>query len=388
MMHITAPQIHNGNEWLPAGSTIAVNDDGKIEEILPAPTTETVFYDGVLAPGFVNVHCHLELSHMKGMIPEHTGLIPFLKNVTFRRNEHTEAQKQRAALKAYNELLANGVVAVGDIANTTATLDLRKLDHLHFHTFIEALGFSEVNAARSFGFAIQVYDAFAAQAAGKKIVTQTITPHAPYSVSAALFRAIDAHNEGGLISIHNQESAAEDQYFLCKEGDVQDLLHTLGIDDSYFIPTGLSSLRSYLEWLSPGRPYIFVHNTYTSRADVQYAKTRLREAYWCLCPNANLYIENNLPDINMLIEEGAKICMGTDSLASNHQLCILSELYSIKKRYRHIPWGTLLTWATYNGALALQMTDEAGTIKPGKTPGILQLHGLEGKEKPVVKRIV
>ena len=387
-MHLSAQRIHNGHGWLPYGSTIVVSDDGLIEEAYASPTPETVYYEGILAPGFVNVHCHLELSHMRGMIPEHTGLIPFLKNVTFRRNEHTPEQKQAAALEAYNELFNNGIVAVGDIANTTDTLDLRKLDHLHFHTFIEALGFTEANAAKSFGYAVNTYDQFAAQEKGKKSLAQTITPHAPYSVSRALFRAIDAHNEGGLMSIHNQESEQENLYYISKQGDVQDLLHTLGINDDYFVPTGLSSFRSYMEWLGFGRPYILVHNTFTSREDIQYAQSRLRETFWCLCPNANLYIENRLPDIEMLVEEGARICIGTDSLASNHQLSILSELLQIKRHYPALDWEQLLTWGTYKGALALQLTDQIGTIERGKRPGIIQITGLESDVNPVVKRII
>ena len=118
---------------------------------------------------------------------------------------------------------------------------------------------------------------------------------------------------------------------------------------------------------------IFVHNTFTTTTDIEVAQTLLKNVYWCLCPNANLYIENTLPDIAMLAKHGNTICIGTDSLASNHQLSILAELQAIKDHYPSIDWETLLRWGTFNGSLALQMNDIAGTIEPGKQPGLMHL---------------
>ncbi len=377
MPFLTAKQIHNGRTWLPENSVIEVADDGTVVAIGNGPNDAAIFYEGILAPGFVNAHCHLELSHMKGLIPEHTRLIPFLKNIPQHRNDFTDAQKQAAREHAYNELVENGVVAVGDIANTSETLDVRTRDKLHFYTFVESIGFNEANAQRSFDNALQVYGAFAAQRSNDKVLRQSIVPHAPYSVSSSLFRLIDMHRKDVIISIHNQESDEENAYYASKEGAVNDLLLTLGIDDSFFYPTGRSSIQSYLEWMSQHHPFIFVHNTYTKHLDVQYAHSRLDETYWCLCPNANMYIENKLPDINMFISEGANICIGTDSLASNHRLSVLSELVCIKKHYPHLDWARLLTWATLNSARALQMEDIVGTIEPGKKPGIIQLTGLD-----------
>ena len=384
MGFITASRIHNGHNWLPEGTTIEVADDGTVIAIHDKPNEETVVYDGVLAPGFVNAHCHLELSHMKGLVPEHTGLIPFLKTIPRHRNDFTDEQKKAARHNAYDELVQNGVVAVGDIANTTDTLDIRALGKLNFYTFVETIGFTEANAQRAFGFAVSTYETFAAQQ-GERL-KQAIIPHAPYSVSSPLFRLIDAHAGDVVISIHNQESEEENKFYTKKEGGVRDLLQTLGVDDSFFTPTGLSSLQSYLQWLSPTHPFIFVHNTYTRRQDVQFAHSRLKDVYWCLCPNANLYIENTLPDIEMFISENANICIGTDSLASNHQLSILSELSTIKERYPALRWETLLTWGTSNGARALQM-EHIGTIEAGKKPGVVQIIGMES-DAPKVKRII
>lgn len=385
-MLLTADRIHNGHTWLPAGSVIEINETGVITAIHDSEQPGTIHYEGVLSPGFVNAHCHLELSHMKEAIPEHTGLISFLQRVMMQRNSFADEQKAIARKEAFAAMQANGIVAVGDIANTTDTLDLRASGQMHFHTFIESIGFTET-PQKQFEYAGQVYDAFNSQQASSTHLSQSIVPHAPYSVSHVLFGMIDRHNPRSIISIHNQESRAEDEYYLLKQGGVQTLLHGLGISDEFFKPSGKSSLQTYLEWLSPAHPFIFVHNTYTGQNDIQVAKALLPDVYWCLCPNANLYIENTLPDIGLFIAEHANICIGTDSLSSNHQLCILSELYTIKQHYPHIDWEALLNWGTYNGAYALKMQDIAGSLAIGMQPGILHITGLDTDMKPAVTRI-
>lgn len=387
-MFLTADRIHNGLGWLPHGTVIEVADDGTVVSIVDAPVEDAVFYDGVLVPGFVNAHCHLELSHMKGVVTEHTGLIPFLKNIPQHRNDFTDEQKKTARHAGYRELITNGVVAIGDISNTADTADIRSMGGLHFHTFVEALGFNEANAPGNFGYAQNVFSQLSNQESGGNILRQSIVPHAPYSVSSRLFKLIDDHEPGSLISIHNQESTDEDLYYKTKGGRVPELLSLFGIDDTQFTPSGKSSLQTYLEWMSEDRPYMFVHNTCSTRDDVQFAHSRLKSAFWCLCPNANLYIENNLPDIKMLMDERAKICIGTDSLSSNHQLSIIAELFSIKTHFPEIGWDVLFQWATSNGANALQMQRAIGTIEVGKKPGIIQVQGIEQSAVvPSVNRI-
>lgn len=382
-MLLTASKIHDGKQWLPEGTIIEVDDNGVIIALHDSADTEGVIrHEGIIVPGLVNTHCHLELSHMKGVIPEHAGLVGFLKQVLFKRNGFTDEQKASARQEAFDQMLNNGIVAVGDIANTTDTLDLRAEAKMHFHTFVEAIGFNET-PQKQFDFSVAVYHGFDAQQHEEKILRQTIVPHAPYSVSQAMFSLVDKFDEIALLSVHNQECHAEDEYYLMKKGEINDLLQAIGIDDSFFTPSGKTSLQTYLQWLSPEHPVIFVHNTYTNRADIEVAQTLLKRVYWCLCPNANKYIENTLPDIPMLQEVCDNICIGTDSLSSNHELCILSELFTIKEQYHGTDWEDLLRWATYNGAVALQMDDTIGSIEPGKKPGLVLLDSLQ--QKPAVK---
>jgi len=387
MAFITAEKIHDGYKWLPEGTIIEIADDGTIIALHGAEKKdEATVYEGVLVPGFVNAHCHLELSHMKGVIPEGLGLIPFLKHIPLHRNDFSDEQKKEARRKAYDELLNNGVVAVGDISNVNDTEDLRALDKLHIHTFVEAIGFTDVHAQKHFDNCVKVHDHFAAQKISEKILRQSIVPHTPYTVSRALFTLIDQHKNNAIISIHNQESESENTYYKNKQGSVPELLHLFNIDDSFFEPSVDSSLRTYADWISPKHPMIFVHNTFTKEADINIAQHRFPDAYWCLCPNANLYIEECLPNIDLFMKEGLNICIGTDSLSSNHQLSILAELQTIKEHFPQLSWETLINWATINGARALQMNDIVGSIETGKKPGIVQLCGLDNKT-PMISRV-
>jgi aminodeoxyfutalosine deaminase len=391
MAFLTAKKIHNGLGWLPEGTIIETDAHGKIVALhdKTSEIKDVAAYDGILCPGFVNAHCHLELSHMKGVIPEHIGLIPFLQNVTFHRNDFTEEQKVIARHNAYAELLSNGVVAVGDIANTTDTLDLRALDKLHIHSFIESIGFTNEFARQRFDFSLNTYNSFKEQPTRESLLRQSIIPHAPYSVSSVLFQLINENDPQSLISIHNQESEAEDQYYRTKQGDVNTLLKGFNIDDNFFKPSGRSSLQTYTDHFSVSHPIIYVHNTFTAAADIDYAIANGRNTSWCLCPNANLYIENRLPDVPMFVEKGINICVGTDSLASNHSLSVLAELTTLHNHFPQLTWELLLRWGTANGAKALQMDNRVGIIAPDMCPGILHIAGLEEQpDSAVVTRII
>ncbi len=378
MPFFAASKIHDGNNWLPDNTVIQTDDEGMILALHQGEVTGTVqHFDGVLCPGFVNAHCHLELSHLKGLVKEHTGLIPFLQAIPRHRNDFTDEQKREARHSAFEELRSNGTVAVGDIANTADTADLRATGLMHFHSFAEAIGFSEQNAQASFERSLQLLHLFQNSEGGAKILRQSITPHAPYSVSRALFTLIHKHDKQALLSIHNQESRAEDEYYTMKKGAVNLLLHGFGIDDSFFEPSGKSSLQTYLPWLHDTHPLILVHNTYSHSTDIAVALASIPQLYWCLCPNANIYIENTLPDVMAMVHAGLCICVGTDSLASNHGLSVLAELQTLHKHFPDLGWDTLLRWGTLNGAKALQMEEHIGSISVDKKPGLLHIKDLD-----------
>jgi len=373
----SADHLFTGHEWLSDNYVLITTPEGEVCDIVPATEagTDIETFTGILSPGFVNCHCHLELSHMKGIIPEKTGMVDFLVRVIQQRNFSAEIIKEAIA-NAENSMLQNGIVAVGDICNTTDTIRQKKAGRLHYHNFIEAIGFIEATAEQRFEAARNVYDEFA-RLYRVPAESNSIVPHAPYSVSPRLFQLITHFPGNHLLTIHNQESKAETEFLEKGTGDFQQLFKALHIDISFYKPQGNRSLETYLPHFLPTQSVILVHNGNTSKEDLQFiADCRLPIAalFFCLCPNANEYIGNALPDIDLLRQYQATITIGTDSLASNHQLSVLAELETIQNHYPHIELKELLTWATINGARALQLDNLLGSFEAGKQPGVLVIN--------------
>ncbi len=373
---ITATKIHDGQRWLPEGSVLELTQAGTIvamhlQSELPEEHLEHL--EGVICPGFVNAHGHLELAHMKGLIQEGTGLVDFLTAVVQHRFRFSEGEKKEALQEALRVQRDKGIVAIGDIANGTDTLKYRQSAGMHMHTFVECMGFDPAKAQDRFEQARNVYTQFTEVSESNMLLRQSIVPHAPYSVTEALFRRISAHQQGSLIAIHNQESKAEEELYISKSGDMLRLFRALNIDNNLFVPSGHNSLQTYLPWLAPDHPLLLVHNTFITPEDINFLKTSGRTYCLCLCPNANLYIEQRLPDLEFLLQQEVPICLGTDSLASNHDLDMIAEMITLQTAFPQIELGQLLRWATFNGAKALQMDHVVGSLMVGRQPGLLQL---------------
>lgn len=371
----TADQLFTGSRLLD-NQVLVTDEKGRIEAIIPATDagSDVQFFQGTLAPGFINAHCHLELSHLQGVIPPHTGMIDFLLTVMGRRAVAKE-QILQAIAGAETAMLQNGIVAVGDICNTADTLPQKKQQRLYYHNFIEATGFIAATAHSRFSTALTVWEQF--EEAGGLVGNTSIVPHAPYSVSPGLVEFMTAFAENDdLLTIHNQESKEEDEFFRTGTGGFNRLYEALGLDISFFRPTGKSSLQTCLSWFGGRRSMILVHNVMTRAEDLQFIQKKqaiLPHCYFCLCPNANLYIGNGLPDVDLLRRYEVDIVIGTDSLASNHQLSILAELKTLQQHNPDIPMEELLQWATLNGAKALGIQERFGSFEKGKTPGVLLL---------------
>jgi cytosine/adenosine deaminase-related metal-dependent hydrolase len=332
------------------------------------------YHKGIIVPGFVNTHCHLELSHMLGKITQRTGLVSFIKSVITQR-----AADEAAALEAMKiadqSMFDNGIVAVGDISNMALSASVKRNSQIFYHTFIELLGFDPQRAEIVFQKAMELQIEFLP-------LKTSIAPHAPYSVSKQLFGLLKSYSDehNNLFSMHNQESEPENEFFLSKKGPFIDFYKILGLNIDFFEAQGQTSLQSVLPLISDNQKVLLVHNTFTNAEDIAKAKESNKELNWCFCPNANQYIEGQLPDIELFINSGFNITLGTDSLASNEKLCILFEMQSIKKHFPHLPTSEMMKWATINGAQFLGIDKTFGSIEKGKTPGLNLISEIQGME--------
>jgi len=363
----------------PLPQAVVVTDNaGKILAIEPRERHDPASVDirsGVLIPGFVNTHCHLELSHMKGKVDTGTGLIPFITGVVTQRNASPELIGE-AIERAEAEMLAGGIVAVGDISNVPDTFEVKSRGNMRWYTFVELFDFLQDDGAeKTFDNGKAVFDQLRPALGSAK----ALVPHAPYSVSPRLFERINSFNpaSGMTISIHNQETPPENELFLQGTGGFREFYSRFGISLDRFQAPGTTSIHYALAHLNPANRTLFVHNTLTTADDLAAAQAWSPHTYWASCPNANLYIENRLPDYRVFMEAGARVTLGTDSLTSNWQLSILEEMKTIARYQSYVPFETLLRWATLNGAEALGFDDTLGSLDAGKTPGVLCLSGLE-----------
>jgi cytosine/adenosine deaminase-related metal-dependent hydrolase len=306
---------------------------------------------------------------MKGLIDERTGLVDFVFKVVTQRH-FADQEILDAIEKAEDEMLQHGIVAVGDICNNTLTIPQKIKGRIRYHNFIEASGFAPAVAEIRFQRALDIYKEYNEKISDPPS-SNSIVPHAPYSVSDELWEMIIHFPVNHLMTIHNQETVAENEWFIDKKGDFVDFYRKMNIDAGFFQPSGKSSLQSCLLKFLKNQRLILVHNVHTSEEDLVFARASGRQIHWCFCPNANRYIGGQLPAIDLFIEEGAGIVLGTDSLASNHQLSILEEIKTIRRYFPGIAIDQLLRWATLNGARALQMDKLLGSFEPGKQPGVL-----------------
>jgi aminodeoxyfutalosine deaminase len=390
---IKGNNIFNGHQFVGADKVLITQANGCIEAIVDEKEAgeDIQVLDGIICPGFVNAHCHIELSHLKNAIPQHTGLVNFILDILKLRTADDEIMQEAMRLAA-EELYNSGTVAVGDICNTTDSILLKQNSKIYWHNFIEVSGFSENIAQKRFDEIKKVYEQFSNQLQTSKntdlqvppsggfrgafpsgTFRGALTPHAPYSLSKTLFQLINQTSHGKTLSIHNQETPTENDFLQNKSGDFLRLYETLGIDISSFTPNAKSSIQHWLPQLSNAKKLISVHNSFTSDADILFAKqfATNQEIFFCLCPNANLYIENTLPPIEMLMKNNCNIVLGTDSYASNTQLNTFEEIKTIQKNFPQISLENILQWATINGAKALSIDDKYGSFEKGKKAGFV-----------------
>lgn len=358
------------------GKVLITDAAGRVEALVPETEAgeDVQRLEGILTPGLINCHCHLELSHLKDVIPPHTGLIDFLCSVVTKRGFAAEVI-QEAIAAAEQEMYRGGIVAVGDIGNTADTAQVKQQSRIRWQNFVEVLGFTDERAAENMQHYQQVAATLQTALAAAAVPHRTsLVPHAPYSISPQTFRMINDATAGAIISLHNQEHPAEDALYRTGGGPYLDFFRIFGMETSPFPVTGLSSIRSCLPYFNKQQTIFLVHNTYMSPEDVQwaneYATAHHLKLVYCICANANRYIENRLPPVAQLAEAGCHLVLGTDSYSSNWQLSIASEMQTLLQ-HTHLSKEQVLQMATRNGARALRWQDALGSFQPGLQPGVV-----------------
>ncbi|MBK8952055.1 MAG: amidohydrolase family protein [Chitinophagaceae bacterium] len=284
---------------------------------------------------------------------------------------------QQEIIKAEQEMYKNGIVAVGDIGNTADTAGVKRHSNIHWQNFVEVLSFTDEKAEGRIKHYQEVLSMMTDDRGPVNQQRASLVPHAPYSISPKTFQLINQLTGNQIISIHNQEHPAEDELYKTGGGEYLRLFKVFGIEKSPFPVTGKSSIRSVLPYFNNSQTILLVHNTFMPEEDIvwanEYAVANGLKLVYCLCINANLYIENKVPPVDLFMKHNCHIVLGTDSYSSNWQLSIAAELAEVS-RFQTVSPQQALQWATLNGAKALGWDDELGSFEKGKKPGVVLLN--------------
>ena len=341
---------------------IELDDNGVILNVLHATSLDSMasveFYPGILIPGMVNAHCHLELSYLRGEIAEHSGFAGFARAIGQVRNNFTAEERIHAASVADARMWAEGVEAVADIANDELIMEIKERSNIEYHTIFEHFGLTNTSTTETQALALRHNDSSA-------------TPHSTYSLQDAPFKQLCKGE--GLLSIHLLESDDESELYR-GGGSLWAWYERMGWECD-FLGYG-SPARRVVQSTPRDRAMLLVHATRATKEDVELIESHTHSATWVLCPESNRYISRLTPPVAMLRDMGARIAVGTDSLASARSLSMIDNLRQLGN-ITPTPLNELLTWATLNGAVALGIDAEKGSFEVGKRPGVVVIEGAD-----------
>lgn len=314
------------------------------------------FYNGVIIPGMINCHNHLEYSYVKGMIPPGGGLGEFIRSIIeIKIKQETPESDMIDAAKCWDGVMAaEGVVAVGDHNNNDYVYGVKRDSKVEYINFIELFDMDGKSAEETFYWGKERMEE--SRSYGFK---SSIVPHANYTMEQDLIdltggdkATSKGESADGIVSVHFKESLD-----LGGDGELEAIFQ------------GLSSKRDRV---------LLVHSIYAAKSDIQKMQSKLGDKISVvMCPKSNLYIENNMADYNMLKECGVVVALGTDSLSSNTELSMVKEMLCFAERYKDINLTEIVDLATINGAKTLCMEDKLGSVEVGKCPGLVLIDGID-----------
>ena len=350
------------------GTILGVGECAPGEEVTP----------GALTPGFVNGHCHIELSHLHGKFRKGTGMAGFIDQINELRDWAGRDEKVRLTKLWMDKMWAAGVSAMADISNDDSSFEVKKSHDMYTRTFLEVFG-SEPHMCEGVMADVTALNATADQAG----IDAAPTPHSCYTMSPDLLSASAAAGLAkGFLSYHSQESQEEEDLLRTGSGAMYENRKRSGMSTPPV--TGESSLKYFIQRLAAATPapynqhILLVHNVCLSQEDIEAAKEVMNNVYWAVCPLSNIFIHNALPPIPLMRANGLDIMLGTDSLSSNDDLDMVKEMVCLHKNFPEVPMSEILTWATLNGARFLKKDGIMGSLEAGKKPGIVRISNIDG----------
>ncbi len=311
---------------------------------------------GLLLPGLVNAHTHLELSFLAGLVPPRGDFVGWLEELVALRPGHDRGSAGQAALDGARRLADEGVALAGDVTNTGRAVAAWRRAGISVVNFFEALGAANAEPPG---------EELCWEEPGRCLAA-AVAAHAPYSVPAGRLAALKARSRRLPFCIHLAESRAEMEFFAGsgREGRrLEEFLRRRGVSKAALELRAEHPLEhlAALGVLATGT--LLVHGVQLDPA----LGRRLAAAgvSLCLCPRSNLGLTGRVAPVLPFWQEGVNLALGTDSLASTPSLSLWEELLTLRRLEPALPAEALITMATLGGARALGLGDHFGSISPG-----------------------
>ena len=324
--------------------------------------------DSILVPGLVNAHTHLDLTMMRGGLEDLT-FFDWVRTLTAAKRELlTAADFADAAMLGVAEGLSRGITTFGDTSDSAASFDAMLALGARGIAFREVFGPEAAQCTASMATLERAVAELRPRATAR--VRVGVSPHAPYSVSLTLFRAVAeyAARESLPVAVHIAESAAEEDLVRRGTGPFAAFLRSRGIPvgPREKGPIGLLGDAGLLR-----AGTLLIHCVRASDADVLgIADAGCGVAH---CPASNAKLGHGVAPLAEFLKAGARVGLGSDSMAANDTMDLLGEarLASLQQRARRmqadlVPARAALRLATLGGAEALRLDGEVGSLVPGK----------------------
>lgn len=311
--------------------------------------------DVAILPGLINAHTHLEFSTMTQPLPPLNDFANWIQAVVNWRRSHGD-HTSTAIQSGIDESVTAGVTSIAEIATTDWRTVFEEPAPEQVRPslimFREILGLSEeaINGqlATAREFLTQSFQAG---------ITPALSPHAPYSVHPELFQSLCelAEEFGCLLAMHLAESPAELELLQSGTGPLADMLAGMGVYRPELFANPQRPLE-FLQQLDRSVPVLVIHGNELSNEDLDFleGKSHFSVVY---CPRTHAAMQTSPHPWQQMLARGINVTLGTDSRASNPDLCIWGELQFLHQHFPEIPASSLLQLSTVNAAQALRLSD-------------------------------
>ena len=355
--------------------------DGRLVQIGKAATPETAvdFGEAAIIPALVNAHTHLEFSNLERPLGESgSPFTEWIKQViAWRRKRdavvdatvHVSPSLAPAIRLGIEESLRAGVVTLGEIATSLASATELEQSLGSGVVFWEVIGWSPANVASNLHTAQSFPDG---QSQRHSKIVGGVSPHAPYTVHQDLLRAIVKSSAANRfpIAMHLAETEAELQLLADGTGPLADMLYELNAWERTAILFHSRPL-DYLRILAEADRALVIHGNYLDEAEVRFLGEHRAKMSVVYCPRTHRYFGHRRHPVEKLLDAGARVALGTDSRASNPDLSLWNEMLFAGAEHPGIAPETWLQIATLEGAAALGLEKEYGSLRPGKVANFL-----------------